>query len=100
MTATTIEAAAWKVGKRHVWRLGLLLPALPSIGWAFLPRRAATVAPGNGYARACPLPGRCDPAECLSVAAPQDSGSIRRGRQPESLSNRREHLPRPGLRRA
>lgn len=36
MTTATLEAAAWKDGKRHAWLMGLLIPSLPLIGWALV----------------------------------------------------------------
>ena len=38
MTTATFDTAAWKDGKRHAWLLGLLIPALPLIGWALVAR--------------------------------------------------------------
>ena len=36
MTTVTLEAAAWKDGKRHAWLMGLLIPSLPLLGWALV----------------------------------------------------------------
>lgn len=36
MTTATLEAAAWKDGKRHAWLMGLLIPSLPLLGWALV----------------------------------------------------------------
>jgi alkane 1-monooxygenase len=34
--AGAIAAPAWRDGKRYVWLLGLLVPTLPILGWAFV----------------------------------------------------------------